>query len=164
MLIRPAKTVDASSITDIYNHYVRHSIITFVEDPIPVDEIKTDIETATSNQLPYLVAEIDKQVLGYAYASKWKGRCAYRHSVEVTVYLSPKALGEGIGSKLYQALFTELKEKSIHVVLAGIALPNPESIALHEKFGMEKAAHFKEVGYKFNKWVDVAYWQIIFQN
>lgn len=160
MLIRSAEKVDAGSITDIYNYYVSNSIITFVEDPIPVDDIIEDIDSTNSNQLPYLVAEIDKQVLGYAYASKWKGRCAYRHSVEVTVYLDQSAMGQGIGSTLYKALFTELREKSIHVALAGIALPNPESIALHEKFGMEKVAHFKEVGFKFGEWVDVAYWQI----
>ena len=70
-------------------------------------------------------------------------------------------MGQGIGSKLYRILFAKLKEKSIHVALAGIALPNPESIALHEKFGMQKVAHFKEVGNKFDKWVDVAYWQVI---
>ena len=161
MLIRSVNTIDAGSITGIYNHYVRNSIITFVEDPIPVDDIIADIKSANSNQLPYLIAEEDNQVLGYAYASKWKGRCAYRHSVEVTVYLDQRAMGQGVGSKLYKVLFSKLREKSIHVALAGIALPNLESIALHEKFGMQKVAHFKEVGNKFDKWVDVAYWQVI---
>ncbi len=161
MVIRQASTIDAGSITNIYNYYISNTIVTFMEDPIPVAEIIAGIETANANQLPYLVAEKDNQILGYAYASKWKGRCAYRHSVEVTVYLDQAALGQGIGSSLYTTLFTELKEKSIHVALAGISLPNPESIALHEKFGMQKVAHFNEVGFKFAKWVDVAYWQVI---
>ena len=113
-----------------------------------------------SDDLPWLVAEDDSgKVIGYAYASKWRERFAYRFSAEVTAYLSPNYLGNGVGTQLYEALFSELKLRSIHSVIGGITLPNQASVALHEKFGLEKAAHFKEVGYKFNQWLDVGYWQ-----
>ena len=112
-----------------------------------------------SAPLPWLVAEQTDQVIGYAYASKWKERCAYRYSVESTVYLDPSFTGQGIGTKLYEALLAILQRNSIHIVIGGIALPNPASVALHERLGFNKVAHFKEVGYKFNRWVDVGYWE-----
>jgi L-amino acid N-acyltransferase YncA len=99
-------------------------------------------------------------VIGYAYAGKWNVRSAYRHTVETTVYLSNSTLSKGWGTRLYQALFDTLRDKSIHTIVGGITLPNPASIALHEKFGMKKVAHFSEVGYKFGKWLDVGYWQM----
>jgi len=102
------------------------------------------------------------KTLGYAYASKWKSRCAYKYSVETTVYLRPEVKGQGIGSKLYKELLTQLKEKNIHAAIGGIALPNDASIALHEKLGFKKIGQFKEVGYKFDKWIDVGYWELIF--
>jgi len=107
-----------------------------------------------------LVAEKEGQILGYAYASKWKGRCAYKSSVESTVYLDNALLSKGLGTVLYDALLKILREKQYHIVIGGIALPNDKSIALHEKFGFQKVGHFKEVGYKFDRWVDVGYWQV----
>ena len=92
----------------------------------------------TSTGLPWLVAEQNGEIVGYAYASKWRGRSAYYFSVEATVYLSPFAKSAGWGTEPYGVFFFKLKESSIHVVIGGIALPNPASIALHEKFGMEK--------------------------
>ncbi|PID45615.1 MAG: hypothetical protein CSB47_08185 [Proteobacteria bacterium] len=81
-------------------------------------------------------------------------------TVEVSIYLSHQITSRGLGTQLYNALFSSLREKSVHIVIGGITLPNAASIALHEKFGMEKVAHFKEVGYKFGKWLDVGYWQV----
>lgn len=159
-MIRQANPKDSSEIGPIYNHYIANSIITFEESAIATEEMAKRIEENFNLDLPWLVAE-DKQgkVVGYAYASQWKGRCAYRFSVEVTVYLAPEASGQGLGSALYQELFAELKKRSYHSVIAGISLPNPASIALHEKMGMAKVAHFKQIGYKFNQWIDVGYWQ-----
>jgi phosphinothricin acetyltransferase len=77
------------------------------------------------------------------------------------VYLHPASVGKGIGSRLYDALLTELRGRQIHTVIGGIALPNKASVALHERFGFEKIAHFKEVGRKFGEWIDVGYWQLI---
>lgn len=159
-MIRLVKTCDAKSIADIYNYYISNTVVTFEEDTISPDDVNSRIRETFAEELPWLVAEKDGEIIGYAYASKWQGRCAYRFSVEVTVYLSPSAQSEGWGTRLYEELFSKLREQSIHVVIGGIALPNPASVGLHEKFGMEKVAHFKEVGYKFGQWVDVGYWQV----
>ena len=110
--------------------------------------------------MPWLVAVIDEAVVGYAYATKWKERSAYRFSVESTIYLANGTEGKGVGSVLYQALFNKLKLKGINNVIGGIALPNPASVGLHEKMGMEKVAHFSKVGFKFDEWLDVGYWQL----
>lgn len=158
-MIRQAKLEDAQSIADIYNHYIENTIITFEEELVSAADIAERIEDTHAVGLPWLVAISEGELVGYAYASKWKGRCSYRHSVEVTVYLNPSLKAKGWGTKLYKALFDELKQGSIHVVIGGISLPNDASVALHEKFGMEKVAHFKEIGFKFDEWVDVGYWQ-----
>lgn len=158
-MIRPATKTDADAIARIYNHYVLNTTITFEEKAVTVEDIVDRIAEVESNSLLWLVAELDEQVVGYAYASKWKGRCAYRYSVESSVYVAQGHGGRGIGTKLYEALLPQLKDKGIHAVIGGIVLPNPSSIALHEKFGMTQVAHFKEVGYKFNQWLDVGYWE-----
>jgi len=110
---------------------------------------------------PWLVYEEGDDIAGYAYAGPWKARHAYRFATECTVYLSPDYHGKGIGTALYKQLFAKLCAMSVRTVMAGIALPNAGSVALHEKMGFEKVAHFKEVGWKFEKWIDVAYWQLI---
>lgn len=157
--IRSARLDDAGDIANIYNHYIANTVVTFEEDAVAAEEMAERISETQSSNLPYLIAEENRAVLGYAYASKWKGRCAYRYTVEATVYLNPDSTGKGLGTKLYRELFKQLAELSYHMVIGGISLPNEGSIALHEKFGMEKVAHFSEVGYKFNRWVDVGYWQ-----
>jgi phosphinothricin acetyltransferase len=159
-VIRPATTSDSDSIARIYNHYVLNTAITFEESEVSAQQMAERISEVASASLPWLVAEQADQIVGYAYATKWKARSAYRFSVESTVYLEPSVIGQGLGSKLYGALFALLKERGIHIVIGGIALPNSTSIAFHEKFGLKKVAHFKEVGFKFNKWLDVGYWQV----
>ena len=159
MRIRPAEPGDASAIAAIYNHYIAETVITFEELPVPAAEIARRIEDVRAAALPWLVAEQAGRILGYAYATKWRDRSAYRFSAEVTVYLDPSDVGRGIGSKLYAELFPRLKARGVHAALGGIALPNEASIALHEKFGMRKVAHLQEVGFKFDRWIDVGYWQ-----
>ena len=158
-MIRQATPNDATALSEIYNHYVLNTVVTFEEQAVSPSEMLQRVQGTQDDGLPWLVAEQDQNVVGFAYASKWKTRSAYRHTVEVTVYLSDSMTTKGIGSELYTALFNVLKEQSVHVVLGGISLPNQASIALHEKFGMAKVAHFEQVGYKFDRWVDVAYWQ-----
>jgi len=158
-MIRPAARSDAAAIAAIYNHYVLHSVITFEEEPITRSEMSRRIKEVTA-ELPWLVAVEDGQVLGYSYASKWKSRCAYRYSAEATVYLAPGATRRGLGTQLYTSLLAELKLRSYHAVIGGIALPNAASQALHEKMGFEKVAHFREVGWKFGQWIDVGYWEL----
>ncbi len=157
--VRDAQADDAAAIAAIYNHYIEHTVVTFEESPVSGADIRDRIEETRALALPWLVAEEAGSVLGYAYASRWKGRCAYRFSVEVTVYLAPDTGGRGLGSLLYEHLLQRLRQAGMHSVLGGIALPNPASVALHEKFGMKKVAHLEEVGFKFDRWVDVGYWQ-----
>jgi L-amino acid N-acyltransferase YncA len=159
--IRAAASCDSSAVAAIYNHYIAETVVTFEEKPIHADEMATRIEDLRSTSLPWLIAEENGQVVGYAHAAPWKTRSAYRRSVEITVYVHPVNIGHGIGSMLYRHLFSILPTLGIHAVIGGIALPNDASIALHEKFGLEKVAHFKEVGFKFNKWIDVGYWERI---
>ena len=159
-MIRSATTSDAAGIAKIYNHYVLRSTITFEEQAVSVTEMQQRIDEVLAG-LPWLVWEESEVVHGFAYASKWKGRCAYRYSVESTVYLSEDSTGRGIGSGLYKTLFAELRQHKLHTVIGGIALPNDASVALHEKLGFEKIAHFREVGWKFGRWIDVGYWQLI---
>ncbi|WP_438498784.1 GNAT family N-acetyltransferase [Alteromonas australica] len=110
--------------------------------------------------MPCIVAVIDETIIGYAYATKWKERSAYRFSVESTIYLSNEFQGKGLGTVLYASLLNKLKILGINSVIGGVTLPNPASVGLHEKLGMEKVAHFSKVGFKFNQWLDVGYWQL----
>lgn len=158
-MIRVATPSDAAGVATLYNHYVTHTIITFEEETIPADEMARRIEAVQSAALPWLVAESAGKLAGYAYATPWKPRSGYRFSAEITVYLDPGHAGRGIGSALYARLFPLLRERGINAVLGGIALPNEASIALHEKFGMRKVAHIEQVGFKFDRWIDVGYWQ-----
>ena len=160
-MIRSASEADAAAICSIYNHYVLNTCITFEEEAVPEADMRVRIrETITS--LPWLVLEDDKGVAGYAYASRWKSRCAYRYSVESTVYLRHDAIGQGFGKRLYQRLLSELRHAGLHSVIGGIALPNVASQRLHENAGFRKVAHFEQVGWKFNRWIDVGYWELIF--
>ena len=159
-MIRAVQEQDAKAISDIYNYYIENTVITFEEDTVSTQDINKRMAATQLANLPWLVVEGELgKILGYAYASKWRERFSYRFSVEVTVYLSPKQSGKGLGTQLYQALFAELKSRNIHSVIGGITLPNAASVAVHEKFSMKKVAHFKEIGFKFDQWLDVGYWQ-----
>jgi L-amino acid N-acyltransferase YncA len=158
-MIRVATFTDAAAVADLYNHYVIETVATFEEVPIPATEMARRIEDVRSASLPWLVAEEGSRIVGYAYAAPWRTRSAYRYSAEITVYVGPEHAKRGIGSNLYAQLFPLLQARPIHALMGGIALPNEASIALHEKFGLRKVAHFEEVGFKFNRWIDVGYWQ-----
>jgi phosphinothricin acetyltransferase len=158
--IRYARVEDAESLVSIYNHFVLTTSISFEEAEVPAIEMAGRIADVQAASLPWLVAEVDGAVAGYAYATKWRVRHAYRFSVETTVYLAPASAGQGIGAVLYRALLDRLRDGGFHLAIGGIALPNPPSIALHERLGFEKVAEFCEVGFKFDRWTDVGYWQL----
>ena len=159
-VIRPVAISDAADIAVIYNDYIENTIVTFEEESVSAEAIKDRFSQVETLGLPWLVAQSGDSVVGYAYANKWAGRSAYKHTVEITVYLANDSVGNGLGTRLYKALFNELGKTAMHVAIAGISLPNAASVALHEKFGMKKTAHFEEVGYKFGRWLDVGYWQL----
>lgn len=161
-MLRSATPADAAAIAAIYNHYIVHTVVTFEEEPVPVEEMARRLEETLGGGNPWFVWEEDGRVQGYAYASKWKSRCSYRFSVEATVYLDKDVTGRGIGTKLYTALVEHYRGTPIHAMIGGVSLPNPASQALHEKLGFKQVAHFKEVGWKFGKWIDVGYWELLF--
>ena len=160
-IIRPATESDASEVARIYNHYIAETVVTFETDPVTQRDMARRIAETHELSLPWLVSESAGDILGYAYASKWKGRCAYRFAVESTVYLDPPQTGRGTGTLLYAALIDAIRSLSMHAVIGGIALPNEASIRLHERLGFRKVGQFEEVGFKQDRWIDVGYWQLL---
>jgi L-amino acid N-acyltransferase YncA len=161
LIIRAASVADAASIASIYNHYVRNSVVTFEEEDLCAEAMAARIAEVQEQSLPWLTAEVDGAVAGYAYAHKWKARSAYRNSVETTIYLAPGRESRGLGTTLYAALFPPLKARGTHVAIGGVALPNEASIALHLKLGFGPVGTFRQVGFKHGRWVDVGYWQLM---
>jgi L-amino acid N-acyltransferase YncA len=159
-MIRPASKKDIPSIVSIYNHYVEHSIITFDKDPLSLLDMESKM-LAIMNNYPCLVLEEKNIIIGYAYGSQWREKGAYKSTVESTIYLDPNSKGQGFGLKLYSTLLRELKQLKFHAVIGVLSIPSEGTVPFHEKLGFEKAGAFKEVGYKFNKWVDVEFWQLI---
>jgi L-amino acid N-acyltransferase YncA len=159
--VRAAAPEDAEGVAAIYNHFVLRTIVTFEEESVSPAEIVRRMEDVRTASLPWLVADRGGAVVGYAYATAWRVRRGYRYSTEVTVYVAPGQGRLGLGSLLYAELIPALQERGIHAALGGIALPNDASVALHEKFGFKKVAHFEQVGVKFDRWIDVGYWQRI---
>ena len=159
VVVRAAEPRDAGEVAGIYNHYVTQAVVTFEEEQVSADEFVRRMQEVRAASLPWVVAEMEGRVVGYAYARPWKERSGYRFSVEVAVYVDPELAGRGIGSGLYSRLFEDLEARGVHAVIGGIALPNEASVALHEKFGMRKVALFEQVGFKFGRWIDVGYWQ-----
>ena len=157
-LIRRAAPGDAAAIAAIYNHHVANTIVTFEETPVGDEEMRGRIAQIDASHA-WFVAEVDGLVAGYAYASAWRARAAYRRSVETTVYVGNGYVARGLGTALYDALLRELGRRGFHCAMGGIALPNAGSVALHERMGFAKVAHFREVGWKLGRWIDVGYWQ-----
>jgi phosphinothricin acetyltransferase len=160
-MIRIATIADAEAISRIYNYYIKNTVITFEEEEVSAKEIEKRISKVLE-KYPWYVYILNDTLVGYAYASEWKPRRSYQFSVETTVYLHPDFGARGIGTLLYEKLISDLRAMDLHVAIGGITLPNDSSVALHEKFGFKKTGQFKEVGYKFNQWLDVGYWQLIF--
>ncbi|MDG4513746.1 GNAT family N-acetyltransferase [Streptococcus suis] len=156
--IRNAQVEDAANLVAIYAPYVEKTAITFETQVPAVEDFANRIEK-TLKKFPYLVAVDEGQIVGYAYASTYYARAAYDWTVELSVYVQKEARGKGIGTLLYTALEEELTARGFKNFLACIALPNPASIALHEKRGYLQVAHFKKVGYKFGTWHDIVWLQ-----
>ena len=158
MNIRLAKPLDAAALLAIYAPYVENTAITFEYDVPTVEDFANRIEKILE-KYPYLVAEEDGVVLGYAYASTYYARAAYDWAVELSVYVSQDARGKGVGSKLYDKLEDMLDQMGYIHFLACISLPNEASLALHRKRGYQQVAHFPKIGYKFNRWHDIVWLQ-----
>ena len=157
--VRIAQISDAQAIQAIYAPMVERTAISFELEPPTVEEMAKRIGS-TLPTYPYLVAERDGQVIGYADASQHRAREAYHWSVDVTVYVAPEAHRRGVGRALYDVLLPRLKTQGFHAAYAGIALPNDGSVGLHEALGFAHIGTYPEVGFKHGAWHDVGYWRI----
>jgi phosphinothricin acetyltransferase len=159
--IRTADAQDAARIAGIYNHYVVHSTYTFEEAPVSDQAMAERIAEVMAQSLPWLVLLDESGLLvGYACATHWKSRSAYRYAAECSVYVDMQATGQGHGTALLEALLAAARARGLRTLIAGVTLPNERSIALHEKLGFEQCARFRNVGCKFDRWLDVGYWQL----
>lgn len=158
--VRPATEADLEGLNDVYNEYVRTAHYTFDVEPMTI-EARRDWFThyGPSGRYRVIVATAGDAVIGYASSSRYRTKAAYETSVETSIYLDAEATGQGIGTKLYTALFSALKGEDVHRAYAGISLPNPASIALHEKFGFKRAGLYTEQGRKFDRYWDVAWFE-----
>jgi phosphinothricin acetyltransferase len=155
--IRTAQPSDAAAVQRIYAPVVEGSVISFEYEPPSAEEMARRIES-TLRRLPWLVAEIDGRVVGYAYAAPHGERSAYRWSVDTSIYLDAESRGVGIGRQLYDHLLSTLAELGYVNAYAGITLPNEASVGLHEACGYEPVGVYRSVGYKFGQWHDVGWW------
>lgn len=159
-MIRKVELSDIPQILEIYNYYIRTSTVTFEEEVLVLSEFTERIKGIT-DRYPYLVYVEDGKILGYAYAGVFRTRIAYRFSCETSVYVHKDHYKKGIARSLYTELIDALKPLDIKSAMGGITLPNEASVKLHESMGFEKVAHFKKVGYKFDQWLDVGFWQLM---
>lgn len=160
MKIRKVKLDDAEQVAEIYNYYIQNTHHTFETAPLSSEVMEERIRWV-SEDYPFLVAKDEGVICGYAYASQFKLRQAYDFAAEVSIYVKSDAKKRGIGTMLYEGLFDELVDTDVHSIVAGIALPNDGSVRFHEKLGFKKVAHFKEIGYKLGRWIDVGYWEMM---
>lgn len=156
--IRQGKPSDSSQIADIYRPIVENTVISFEIAPPSGDEITRRIHSSLQSH-EWLVAEDNDHLLGYAYATQYRSREAYRYSAETTVYVRENCRGRGIGRRLYTSLLESLHSLAYRRAFAAITLPNDASIALHRAVGFESIGNFKEAGFKFDDWHDVSWWQ-----
>lgn len=158
IITRPARDDDAAAIQAIYAPIVERTPISFEEVPPSVDEMAARI-ALTLQERPFLVAEREGRVVGYAYADRHRTRPAYRWSVDVSAYVAEDLRGLGIGRTLYADLLAVLSRQGFHAAFAGVALPNPASIALHKAVGFQPVGVYHQVGFKLGRWHDVSWWQ-----
>lgn len=158
--VRPGTEADLGPLTEMYNHYVRETAITFDTAEFTPEQRRPWLHSHPEDG-PHrlLVAWIGDRMAGYATSSAFRPKPAYATSVESTVYLAPDAVGRGVGTALYGALFAELAQEPVHRVFAGIALPNEASVRLHERFGFRRIGEFTEAGWKFGRYWDVRWYE-----
>ncbi len=154
--IRLATSADRPAIDAIYAHYVRTSTCTFEEQVESDDERRAWFESHGPAH-PVTVLEADGELLGWASLSPWKSRSGYRHSVELSIYLRPESCHRGLGRELMADLIARAEALGYHALIGGVSADQTASIRLHERFGFERVAHFRETGYKFDRWLDVVY-------
>jgi len=158
LVIRDARAEDAEALLDIYRPFVTDTAVSFELEPPSVEEFQARIASAQS-KWAWLVAERDSFIAGYAYASAFRTRAAYRFTVETSAYVHSAFRGQGVAGALYRRLFEVLIAKGYCNAYAGIALPNQASIAFHRSLGFTEVGVFHRGGWKFGKWHDISWWE-----
>jgi len=157
-LIRVARAADRAAIDAIYAHYVHSSTCTFEETPEPDDARRAWFDSH-GERYPITVLEDDGAIVAWASLSPWKARSGYRTSTELSVYVRADRIGEGLGSRLLADLIERATALGYHALIGGISADQTASIRLHERFGFERVAHFRQTGRKFGRWLDVVYYE-----
>lgn len=160
--VRPGVAADLTALTDLYNHYVRATPVTFDTAAFTPEERRPWLLSHPEDGRHRLMVATDTDspaILGYATSSAFRVKPAYETSVEVTVYVAPDAGGRGVGTLLYEALFAALADEDVHRAYAGIVPPNEASVRLHERFGFRHVGTYREVGRKFGRYWDVAWYE-----
>ena len=156
LLVRPAARADLPRLTEIYNHYVLHTPVTFDVEPYTVEKRTPWFEQfGSTGRYRLLVAEEKGLVLGYAGTMRFRPKAAYETTVETTIYCAQEAIGKRLGSRLYEALFAAIQNEDINRLVAGYTLPNDASAALHARCGFKPVGIYTEVGRKFGRYWDV---------
>jgi phosphinothricin acetyltransferase len=158
--LRPAIPADMPGAAAIYDEQVRVGISTFDLEPPPISYWKHHLDSTEPGD-HFLVADDGGEIVGFAYSSAYRPRPAYQLTRETSVYLSDGARGQGLGRRMYDDLLGRMRVDGIHVALALVALPNPASVALHETCGFEHLGTMREVGRKFDRWIDTAWFQLV---
>jgi phosphinothricin acetyltransferase len=161
--IRLAKPADLPAINDIYNHYVLHCTCTYQIEPETLAAREAWFAEHTPDKYPVTVAELDGQIVGWGSLSKFRPRAAYAPTAEPSVYIHRDFLGQGLGRVLLVDLIARAKAAGFHSLIGGASADRAASLALQESLGFVPVAHFKEVGYKFGKWLDVVYMQLMLE-
>lgn len=156
MEIRQVKPEDALSILSIYAPYVANTVVSFEIEVPSLEDFKHRIETISQNY-PYLVCECDREIIGFAYATKYHERAAYKHSAEVSIYVADAHHGKGIGKALYTKLFENMVKQNLYTAFSGITIPNEKSVALHKSVGFTEIGVCHNIGYKLGNWRSVLY-------
>jgi L-amino acid N-acyltransferase YncA len=157
--LRIATAQDAAAIADIYAPYVTDSVVSFETDPPDAAEMRRRIEAGGSDYPWFAAIDANERLIGYAYASPFRPRAAYRFTVETTVYVAAPEQGKGAGLSLYRQLLATLEAQGFTQAVGAIALPNPASVRLHERLGFQASGLYRQVGYKLGGWHDVGLWQ-----
>ncbi len=159
-MIRKVRLTDCKAIADIYNDYIVNSTATFETEPVSKNEMERRISNIMA-RYPYLVYEINGEIVGYCYAHAWKERAAYRKTLETTVYVSAKCWGKGIGKQLMVNLIEECRQQDYSALIACITAENDKSRAFHLKFGFKQVSLFEKVGVKFGRTLDVVDYELL---
>lgn len=159
-MIREAIKSDAHRIAELYNYYIRKTIVTFDEQPLSITEMENKISVIQEKGYPFIVYELDNTIVAYAYLNNWRNRSAFNITLETSIYVDNRYQQKGIGMLLYNELIKTARQLKLHSLVAAVSLPNEASRKIHSRLGFKLVGNFKESGLKFGKLIDVEFWQL----